>query len=95
MNIPNIKSALSSYALTSTSSLNKDTNTTIPNKNSKRDMVEISNTAVAMSGTLDNRTGVPTTLYVDQSTFQQIANYTTNNPECQWSEIGLMGKKDG
>lgn len=93
MDIRNINGAMSSYALVSTSSLNKVTNTTNTIKNSKIEMVEISNTAIAMKGSLDKGTAADTTLYVDKSTFQQIANYTTDNPECQWSEIGVDGEK--
>lgn len=95
MDIRKIKGALNSYELTSTSSLNKDTNTRNSIPNSKKEMVEISNTAIAMTGSLDKGTAAHTTLYVDNSTFQQIANYTTNNSECQWSEIGVDGEKDG
>ncbi|MCK1999570.1 hypothetical protein MPH47_20470 [Psychrobacillus psychrodurans] len=93
MDIRKIKGALNSYELTSTSSLNKDTNTRNSIPNSKKEMVEISNTAIAMTGSLDKGTAAHTTLYVDNSTFQQIANYTTNNSECQWSEIGVDGEK--
>ncbi|MCZ8542314.1 hypothetical protein [Psychrobacillus psychrodurans] len=93
MDIRKIKGALNSYELTSTSSLNKDTNTRNSIPNSKKEMVEISNTAIAMTGSLDKGTAAQTTLYVDHSTFQQIANYTTNNSECQWSEIGVDGEK--
>ncbi|MBU5266527.1 hypothetical protein [Virgibacillus proomii] len=93
MNILNAKNALRSYALSSANSVNKETSTTNSYKNPKRDIVEISNTAVAMSGSLDKGTAAHTTLYVDYSTFQQIANYTTNNPECHWSEMGVDGEK--
>lgn len=93
MNILNAKNAMKSYALSSTIGINKEARTMNSYKNSKRDMVEISNAAAAMSGSLDKGTAAHTTLYVDQSTFQQIANYTTNNPECKWSEIGVDGEK--
>lgn len=42
---------------------------------------------------LDKGTAADTTLYVDRSTFERIAVYTTNNPDCQWSEIGVDSEK--
>lgn len=43
--------------------------------------------------TLDKGTAANTTLFVDRGTFNQIASYTTNNPECQWEEMGVDGEK--
>lgn len=43
--------------------------------------------------TFDKGTAANTTLYVDKSSFNQIMNYTTNNAECQWSELGVDGEK--
>lgn len=43
--------------------------------------------------TIDKGTAANTTLFVDRGTFNQIASYTTNNPECQWDEIGVDGEK--
>lgn len=71
----------------------KNTNTIAQHQNYKKDTVEISKTSSAMLGMLDKGTAAHTTLYVDYSTFQQIANYTTNNSECPWSEIGIDGEK--
>lgn len=42
---------------------------------------------------VDKGTAAHTTLYVDRGTFDQIANYTTFNPECKWDEIGVDGEK--
>jgi hypothetical protein len=42
---------------------------------------------------LDKGTAANTTLYVDKSSFFQIMNYTTNNTECKWSELGIDDEK--
>lgn len=42
---------------------------------------------------IDKGTAANTTLYVNRSTFNQIANYSTNNPNCNWDEIGIDGEK--
>ncbi|NFN77623.1 hypothetical protein FDC26_12200, partial [Clostridium botulinum] len=46
-----------------------------------------------MGPQLDKGTASNTTIYVDKSTFMQIANYSTNNSECQWDELGVDGEK--
>lgn len=42
---------------------------------------------------LDKGTASNTTLYVDRLTFEQIADYTTGNPECSWEEFGMDDNK--
>ncbi|MGG3801819.1 hypothetical protein [Metabacillus fastidiosus] len=93
MHISNDKRITGYNTMNTTSNTANKENTSPSYKNSKRDSVEISNTGRAMTGILDKGTAAHTTLYVDYSTFQQIANYTTNNPECEWSEIGIDGEK--
>ncbi len=44
---------------------------------------------------LDKGTAANTTVYVNYSTFRQIVNYTANNEECPWTELGIDGEKDG
>ncbi|WP_252232851.1 hypothetical protein, partial [Clostridium sp. ZBS15] len=46
-----------------------------------------------MGPQLDKGTASNTTVYVDKSTFMQITNYSTNNSECQWDELGMDGEK--
>lgn len=67
----------------------------IQNKNQQKDTVELSNTSRTMRNMLsmDIGTASHTTLYVDYSTFQSIATYTTNHPETQWTELGKDGEK--
>ncbi|NEZ47758.1 hypothetical protein FDF74_11260 [Clostridium niameyense] len=43
--------------------------------------------------TIDKGTAAHTTLYVDKASFNQIVNYTSNNPECQWEELGIDDEK--
>lgn len=43
--------------------------------------------------TFDKGTAANTTLYVDRSSFNQITNYTTNNPACKWEELGMDDEK--
>ncbi|WP_346879291.1 MULTISPECIES: hypothetical protein [unclassified Clostridium] len=43
--------------------------------------------------TIDKGTAANTTLYVDRASFNQIMNYTTNNPACQWEELGIDDEK--
>ncbi|MHA6260045.1 hypothetical protein ACXYMX_09020 [Sporosarcina sp. CAU 1771] len=59
------------------------------------DTVEISNKDKISTNilSLDKGTAADTTLYVDRSTFERIAEYTTNNPECRWSEMGVDSEK--
>lgn len=62
----------------------------VQNKSQLKDTVELSNinkfTANMLS--MDKGTASHTTLYVDNSTFQKIATYSTNHPETQWTELG-------
>lgn len=59
------------------------------------DKVEISNKNKISTNILsiDKGTAADTTLYVDRSTFERIAEYTTNNSDCRWSEIGVDSEK--
>lgn len=43
--------------------------------------------------TIDKGTAAHTTLYVDRSSFDQITNYSTNNEECKWEELGIDDEK--
>ncbi|MDU1412771.1 MAG: hypothetical protein E6929_08145 [Clostridium sp.] len=43
--------------------------------------------------TIDKGTAAHTTLYVDRGSFNQIVDYTTNNPDCQWEELGIDDEK--
>lgn len=46
-----------------------------------------------MGPQLDKGTASNTTIYVDKSTFTQMMNYSTNNSECRWDELGVDGEK--
>lgn len=72
-----------------TKTASKSTNP-IQNKNRQKDTIELSNTSRTMGNMLsmDKGTASHTTLYVDNSTFQKIATYTTNHPETRWTELG-------
>jgi len=67
----------------------------IQNKDQQKDTVELSNTSRTMGNMLsmDKGTASHTTLYVDNSTFQSIATYTTFHPETKWTELGKDGDK--
>lgn len=43
--------------------------------------------------TTDKGTAANTTLYVDRGSLEKILNYTTNNPECKWDEMGFDDEK--
>lgn len=75
-------------------------------KNSKvklsqpKDILDISTSTKNLSRTntvggmlIDKGTAAHTTLYVDRGSFNQIMNYTTNNPKCQWEELGIDDEK--
>ncbi|WP_315081670.1 hypothetical protein [uncultured Clostridium sp.] len=46
-----------------------------------------------MGPQLDKGTASNTTIYVDKSTFMQMMNYSANNSECQWDELGVDDEK--
>lgn len=77
-----------------TKTASKSTNP-IQNKNRQKDTIELSNTSRTMGNMLsiDKGTASHTTLYVDNSTFQKIATYTTNHPETKWTELGKDSDK--
>ncbi|GAA0785778.1 hypothetical protein [Hathewaya limosa] len=43
--------------------------------------------------TIDKGTAAHTTLYVDRGSFDQIMNYSSNNPQCRWEELGIDDEK--
>lgn len=92
--------------LNSLSMMNSEVNGTYSSKNSVgkysdfKDILDISTSRKNLSRTsaiggitLDKGTAANTTLYVDRSSFDQIVNYTTNNPECKWEELGMDDEK--
>ena len=50
-------------------------------------------TKVKMPSNLDKGTAAHTTIQVDRSTFDKIANYTTYSGEVSWEELGKDGNK--
>ncbi|GAA0784902.1 hypothetical protein [Hathewaya limosa] len=68
-------------------------------KELRRDSVNISDRARdylkpnGVGFSLDKGTAANTTMYVDKATFNNIVSYTTNNPDCQWEELGIDGEK--
>lgn len=93
VNINNAKDIKQYEALTSSNNISNKLNTTTAYKNSKKDTLELSSMSRPMLGAIDKGTAAETTLYVNYATFQNIANYTTNNPECQWEEMGIDDEK--
>lgn len=68
---------------------------------SSKDKIEISKESKKVgssrlmgSGLIDKGTAAHTTIYVDKATINQILSYTTNNPECQWEEMGSDEDKE-
>lgn len=105
MSINNITGNYGGY-LNSLSMMNSEVNGTYSSKNSVekysdfKDILDISTSRKNLSRTsaiggitLDKGTAANTTLYVDRSSFDQIVNYTTNNPECKWEELGMDDEK--
>ncbi|ACD22944.1 hypothetical protein FDE76_00870 [Clostridium botulinum] len=80
---------------------NKSKNNDISIKNNYKDKLDLSKdmrmaasrSRAIMGPQLDKGTASNTTIYVDKSTFMQITNYSTNNSECQWDELGIDGEK--
>lgn len=85
---------------------NPETKNTNSSKDSKRKPLEIkdqidistSRTNFSMTNsvggiTIDKGTAAHTTLYVDRASFNQIVDYTSNNPECKWEELGIDDEK--
>lgn len=94
MNINNVKGIMNyNNALHRTNNTSKSNTVSNLYNNFKKDTVELSSTGKTIMGTLDKGTAAETTLYVDYSTYSKILNYTTDNPECQWSEMGMDGEK--
>ncbi|GAA0076917.1 hypothetical protein UT300005_12950 [Clostridium sp. CTA-5] len=78
---------------------NLSRNNILNSNNSYKDKLELSNESrkvrrqpIMVFG-LDKGTASNTTIFVNKGTFNQIANYTTDNPDCQWEEIGCDGVK--
>lgn len=62
--------------------------------NRKSDSISISNKEVPSVGLqIDKGTAAHTTMTVDRGTFNQIMNYSANNKEAQWSELGIDDEK--
>ena len=59
-------------------------------KSHPKEVIELSTTNKRISSMLsmDKGTAANTTLYVDNTTFQKIATYSTNHPDTKWSELG-------
>lgn len=105
MSINNITGNYGGY-LNSLSMMNSEIKGTYSSKNSVgkssefKDILDISTSRKNLSRTnaiggiiLDKGTAANTTLYVDRSSFNQIMNYTTNNPACKWEELGMDDEK--
>ena len=105
MSINNITGNYGGY-LNSLSMMNSEVNGTYSSKNSVeknsdfKDILDISTSRKNLSSTnaiggitLDKGTAANTTLYVDRSTFDQIVNYMTSNPESNWEELGMDDEK--
>ncbi|WP_394884431.1 hypothetical protein [Clostridium butyricum] len=105
MSINNIKGNYGEY-LNSLSMRNSEIKDSSLQKNTEgrhlefKDVLDISTSRKNLSRTnnvggitIDKGTAAYTTLYVDKGSFNQIMNYTTNNPECQWEELGIDDEK--
>lgn len=105
MSINNITRNYSGY-LNNLPMMNSETKDTYSSKNSAgrslefKDSIDISTSrknfprANGIGGiTIDKGTVAHTTLYVDRGSFEKILNYSTNNPECQWEEMGIDDEK--
>ncbi|MEF9951633.1 MAG: hypothetical protein RR840_03415 [Clostridium sp.] len=77
----------------------RETNQSKVNSGNIKDVIDIQSTkgietTSSVSGfIMDKGTAAHTTLYVDRSSFDQIMNFTTNNPDCQWEELGMDEEK--
>lgn len=105
MSINNITRNYGGY-LNNLSMMNSETKDTYSSKNSAgrslefKDSIDISTSRKSfprINGiggiTIDKGTAAHTTLYVDRGSFEKILNYSTNNPECQWGEMGIDDEK--
>ncbi len=97
MNINNLKSGIDYSLANNTTKYTKNLRNLdgLQNfKNSQKDTLEISYSRRPNMGImLDKGTAANTTVYVNYSTFRQIVNYTANNEECPWTELGIDGEK--
>lgn len=105
MDINNIKGAYNGY-LNSLSMMNSEVKrestekAILKNPIKGKDNIDISSSrkklpiigGVSGAG-VDKGTAAHTTLYVDQGTFNQIMNYSTNNPDAEWDELGIDDEK--
>ncbi|GCD13232.1 hypothetical protein [Clostridium tagluense] len=98
MNISSLKCETSYNSMNaikdSNQNLSSTAATTKPSQSFKGDRLELSSSKRPNMGIMiDKGTAANTTVYVDKSTIFQIMNYTTDNPECSWSEMGVDGEK--
>lgn len=106
MNINNITGSRNSY-LTSLSMDKNEKEYISSSRDSKlekalefKDRIDVTTSRKNLSRTngivginLDKGTAAHTTLYVDRNSFDQITNYSTNNEECKWEELGIDDEK--
>lgn len=95
MHIKADKSTINYSGLTAVVKTDSKSTNNIKNQSFPKDTLELSNSNKTIANMLstDKGTASHTTLYVDNATFQQIATYSTNHPETQWSEIGKDSEK--
>ncbi|MFV3011623.1 hypothetical protein ACLD43_08310 [Clostridium botulinum] len=97
MNINNLKSGIDYSLVNNTTKYTKNLRNLDELQNSKnhqKDTLEISYSRRSNMGImLDKGTAANTTVYVNYSTFRQIVNYTANNEECPWTELGIDDEK--
>ncbi|KEI01375.1 hypothetical protein [Clostridium botulinum] len=94
---------LNDYSVGKSNDLRKPkciTENDIKDKNIYRDSIDISThssklaTCSPIDGFgVDKGTAANTTIYVNKSTYNQILNYSTNNPNCHWDEMGFDEEK--
>ncbi|PIH05388.1 hypothetical protein [Clostridium combesii] len=97
MNINNLKSGIGYNLVSNTTKYTKNLRNLDELqdfKNSQKDTLEISYSRRSNMGImLDKGTAANTTVCVNYSTFRQIVNYTANNEQCPWTELGIDGEK--
>lgn len=92
MNINELKNSSTYYGLNPV----RDTQLKSTQEQAQRkqvDSLEISTQSSRMMAGMDKGTAAHTTLIVDLSTYTKILDYSTNNPDCQWEEMGVDNEK--